>query len=909
MNIDIRTSLLAMFCVNLVFAVAFLLIEWRQPRKWGARYLIAAGLLTALAFAGLALRDRIPDILSIVLANCLHIAGALAAWQGVRVLLGLPVRVVPVIIVFVLTACGHLAFTYGWSSIAARQFIYSLAAMTVFGLSLRDIVRQSRGRYTAEVRVLHAVVLVAITIHLIRVVLITLAPSPTSYLASTQVDSVFLFLGVILTMGEFLSLIAMITARIDGERLQQQEALRLSDARFRDLVSMSSDWFWEQDRDLRFVQMSGGFRDRAGGSPESTIGKTRWELNHVDVTDGQWTAHQAQLERHEPFENFCFRMRDLAGDIHWVSVAGKPLFDDAGLFIGYRGTGRDVTEEKRREAQSVNDLHMLELLARNLPCREFLERLVRSYELIFPDVICSILLLDADGQHLRHGAAPSLSKAYCEAIDGMTIGPLAGSCGTAAWSGQSVVVQDTLSDPRWADFRDLARIDGLRACWSTPIIASAGRVLGAFAVYHREPVQPDQEKLSAIERGAYLASLALERADAEAMKLSLEGQLRESQKMQAIGTLAGGIAHDFNNIVAAILGNAELARQDAAGNRHLLVSLDEIAKAGQRARNLTQQILSFSRRQPTARRLVAPGPLVEEAGRLLRATLPARVEVDVELESDLPAVLADATQISQVLLNLGTNAAYAIGARPGRIRLRVDAPLIDDQSVKPHPDMASGRYVRISVVDNGTGMDAATLERIFEPFFTTKPVGEGTGLGLSVAHGIMRNHEGMIVARSEVGTGSVFELYIPASQAANVVPPEAPSQPGSGTGDGRQVLYIDDDEAMVLLVERMLGRRGYRVTARADAEAALSLVRAAPKAFDLVVTDFNMPGLSGLDVARQLRAIRPDLPVAVTSGFISEELRAGAPDAGVCEIIFKPDTVEELCDVIQRLLLQQPGPA
>jgi PAS domain S-box-containing protein len=685
--------------------------------------------------------------------------------------------------------------------------------------------------------------------------------------------------------------------------------LRLSDARFRDLAMMSSDWFWEQDRDLRFIQMSGGFRDRAGGSPDSTLGKTRWELSNREVSPQEWAAHQAVLERHESFENFCYRMRDLAGDVHWLQVAGKPLFDDAGNFIGYRGTGRDITVEKRREAQSVNELQMLELLAQNLPCQEFLQRLVLSYEAIFPDVMCSILLLDASGRHLRHGAAPSLPKAYCEAIDGLLIGPSAGSCGTAAFSGQRVVVQDTLTDPRWADYRDLARTHGLRACWSTPIVASQGRVLGTFAVYHREPTAPDQEKLSAVERGAYLASLALERADGEAIQHSLEGQLRESQKMQAIGTLAGGIAHDFNNIVAAILGNVELARQDAAGNRHMLVSLDEIAKAGQRARNLTQQILSFSRRQPTARRLVAPGPMVEEACRLLRATLPARVEMDCEIEADLPAVLADPTQISQVLLNLGTNAAYAIGARSGRIRLRVDAPLMDAHAVKPHVDLAPGRYVRISVSDNGSGMDATTLERIFEPFFTTKPVGEGTGLGLSVAHGIMRNHEGLIVARSEPGTGSVFELYIPASEATPAEPAVAPLAVKPGTGEGRHVLYIDDDEAMVLLVERMLGRRGYRVTARVDAEAALALVRAAPNGFDLVVTDFNMPGLSGLDVARQVRAIRPDLPVAVTSGFISEELSAGAPDAGVCEIIFKPDTVEEMCDVIQRLLVHQPGPA
>jgi CheY-like chemotaxis protein len=210
--------------------------------------------------------------------------------------------------------------------------------------------------------------------------------------------------------------------------------------------------------------------------------------------------------------------------------------------------------------------------------------------------------------------------------------------------------------------------------------------------------------------------------------------------------------------------------------------------------------------------------------------------------------------------------------------------------------------VRLTVSDTGQGMDSATMQRIFEPFFTTKPVGEGTGLGLAVAHGIMQAHEGKILVRSELGKGTTFELYFPVAtaDAERVELPRARSEPGPGRAE--HILYIDDDEAMVYLIERLLTRRGYRVSAFTQPREALAALRSDPSRFDLVVTDFNMPDLSGLDVARVVRELRPELPVAVTSGFITEELRALAPPAGVHELLFKPDTVEELCDMVQRLL-------
>ena len=396
-----------------------------------------------------------------------------------------------------------------------------------------------------------------------------------------------------------------------------------------------------------------------------------------------------------------------------------------------------------------------------------------------------------------------------------------------------------------------------------------------------------------------------ERKRGEKERASLEAQLRESQKMEAIGTLAGGIAHDFNNIIGTILGNVELARDDAGAKPGLQQSLAEIRKAGMRARDLVQQILSFSRRQPTALKLIEPGTVAAEVVQLLRSTLPARVEVEAKVAPDTGNILADTTQIEQVLLNLCVNAEQAMAGRPGRIDIDVRTVVLDAVASRTASDqLAPGSYVVISVSDTGDGMDPATRERIFEPFFTTKPVGEGTGLGLAVAHGIVRAHQGAIAVASEPGKGSRFDVYLPTAEGMIAAPAPAPAAPvpRATAGQGRHVLYIDDDESLVLLVTRLLQRRGYRVSGHVDPAAALAELKTDPAHFDLVVTDYNMPRISGLDVAREVREVRPDLPVVIASGFITDELQVQASVAGVRSVIFKANTAEEFCNVVQHLL-------
>ncbi len=378
----------------------------------------------------------------------------------------------------------------------------------------------------------------------------------------------------------------------------------------------------------------------------------------------------------------------------------------------------------------------------------------------------------------------------------------------------------------------------------------------------------------------------------------LEEQFRQAQKMEAIGTLASGIAHDFNNIISAILGNAELALADIDPGHPASESLKEIETAGLRARSLVERILTFSRQHPQEQSVVALPPLIEETVRLLRATLPAGLELTTSLSPSAPNVLADATQIQQVLLNLGTNAWHALDGMAGRIEITLDAVDLDGQAAGEFDAIRPGRYACLKVSDSGRGMDASTLARAFEPFFTTKEPGKGTGLGLSVVHGIVHRHGGTVTLTSDPGNGTTCRICLPATEtAANAPAAAATAMP---RGDGQRILYLDDEDPLVFLAERILRRLGYHVTGFTSPAEALQAFRDHPLSFDLIITDLNMPGSSGLVVAREMLQLRPEIPVILTSGYISEELKQQAQQAGIAHLLYKANTVDELADAVAR---------
>jgi PAS domain S-box-containing protein len=805
-----------------------------------------------------------------------------------------------------------------------------------------------------------------------------------------------------------------------------------------------------------------------------------------------------------------------------------------------------------QSAFDASEREVLEWIAGGAPLGEVLEGIVRLVEGQAPGMCCSILLLDREQRCVRYGAAPSLPPEFNRAIDGTPIGPEAGSCGTAAYLGKRVVVEDIAIHPSWTAYKHLALPHGLRACWSSPIFSTKREVLGTFAMYYREPRGPRPREVAWVDGATHLAAIAIgheaaaqalrrseahyrriadtahegiwlldtagrtlfanrrlgemlrcgpdelegtaifdfldaagrpeveqrlasplgaeaeqhdvrlrrrdgtdlwaivssspvsdddgrlvgtlamvtditERQEAEAKirrlvhdlgervkeltllhrtasllqadrpydqaflaelvapiplawqhpevceariacgiveaqtpgwrqtpwmqsvsftaggldgvievaylaekPIAAEGpflaeerallrsladmlsahvdrqrtqaQLRQAQRIQALGTLAGGIAHDFNNVLVAVGGNAELAARGLPADHPAHKHLRRIEQATARAADLVQRILAFSRQQEPRWASVALQPVVEEVLKLLRATLPAAIQIRTRLAADAPRVRADSSQIHQVLMNLGTNAAHAMGERGGVLEVRLEA-VTQGAGAGVAPELGEGRYVKLSVSDTGSGMDRATLERIFEPFYTTKAPGHGTGLGLSVVHGIMKSHDAAITVDSQVGVGTTFHLYFPAADSTVTQAAAPPTQ--EPRGDGEHVLYVDDEEAIVSVATLVLHGLGYRVTGSTDAGQALEDFRSRPYEFAAVVADLSMPGLSGAELARQVREIRPGIPVVLTSGYVRPEDAEAVQPLGLGAVLPKPSLVADLGPTLHRLLTRQ----
>jgi PAS domain S-box-containing protein len=378
----------------------------------------------------------------------------------------------------------------------------------------------------------------------------------------------------------------------------------------------------------------------------------------------------------------------------------------------------------------------------------------------------------------------------------------------------------------------------------------------------------------------------------------------QAQKMEALGQFSGGIAHDFNNILGAIIGYTELTRICVKGNPLADGHLEAVLQGARRAVDLVRQILAFSRQQEQHLQVVQLRDLVAEPLKLLRGIIPATIDFDVSSANDLPAVLADATQIHQVVMNLGTNAGHAMKGRPGRLGVRLENFTVDALVVGANPGLKPGPHVRLTVSDTGLGMDRATQARIFEPFFTTKGPGKGTGLGLSVVHGIMQSHHGIVTVNSEPGVGTTFHLYFPAAtgEAGPTVAPTAEIP----VGQGQRVLFVDDEVPLALLGKRMLEELGYAVVSTTSGADALAATRADPDAFDLVITDLTMPGMTGTELARQLREIRPGLPVILATGHTAGLTAARLGEDGIAEMIRKPLTLRLLGRALHGVLAPPP---
>jgi PAS domain S-box-containing protein len=379
---------------------------------------------------------------------------------------------------------------------------------------------------------------------------------------------------------------------------------------------------------------------------------------------------------------------------------------------------------------------------------------------------------------------------------------------------------------------------------------------------------------------------------------TLEKQLHHAQKIEAIGTLAGGIAHDFNNILAAIIGFTEMLkgriREDTDAQRYV----EHVLKAGIRGRDLVRQILTFSRQGEQELKPLQLSLTVQEPLKLLRASIPSTVDIKQEIRSN-STVLADPTQIHQVIMNLSTNAAHAMHEKGGTLSIELSDFTFTSPLETPCQDMSPGSYIKLSIIDTGCGMDPEVMGRIFDPFFTTKTGGEGTGLGLSVVHGIVKSHNGFITVESEKGKGSVFNIFFPKTeQNCQSLDKDDPAIPGGH----ERILIVDDEDILIEMEKRALEKLGYEVTPKTDGREALLAFKKESGKFDLVITDQTMPHMTGIDLANELISVRPDIPIILCTGF-SEKVNADSAKAmGIKAFIMKPFTIKEMATTIRNAL-------
>lgn len=383
----------------------------------------------------------------------------------------------------------------------------------------------------------------------------------------------------------------------------------------------------------------------------------------------------------------------------------------------------------------------------------------------------------------------------------------------------------------------------------------------------------------------------------------LEERLRQSQKMEAVGTLAGGIAHDFNNILAAIIGYTELSLLPHQPAHAVRNSLEQVLKAAFRARDVVKQILVFTRaRDEEGLRPLRVGPIVEEGLKLLRASLPVTIDIRADLDCQRDLALADATQMHQVLINLCTNAAHAMEEDGGIMNVTLRTANPEELAENLPPESVWDPYLVLTVSDTGCGMDRSTAERIFDPYFTTKEVGKGTGLGLAVVHGIVERHRGWIEVLSEPGMGSTFKVFIPGLRTRTVTPAASVEHIAGGT---ERILFVDDEPSLVDVAQTIMGSLGYEVTAMTNGAEALELFMADPMRFDAVVTDFTMPQITGAELAREILRRRPEIPVILCTGFTERMDDVKAKDMGIAEFVMKPLDLKTLSRLIRKHLDRQ----
>jgi signal transduction histidine kinase/PAS domain-containing protein len=685
--------------------------------------------------------------------------------------------------------------------------------------------------------------------------------------------------------------------------VQATKILGISDSHLRNAVEAANIGTWEIDFDAQLVTHSAELSQLLGvqGTRTYPLGASPGGYNAEDRATERAAFARACDPAGDGLMRFESRAARPDGTTVWMRTSGRVTFGpgpDGPRPVLMVGASVDVTEIRQAERRLATQNAVSMVLAEASTLSEATPRLLQAVCESEGWAFGGIWEVDQKARVLRcaemwHGPDAPL-QAIASQTRTLSFAPGQGLPGRVWASGRPTVIADVATDSGYQR-AGVVVAAGLRSALAFPITVR-GEVIAVLDFIGASIPAVDPKLLELFAAIGGQLGLFFERKRSEVERRTLETQLRHAQRIEAVGQLSGGIAHDFNNILAAIVGNVQLALMDVPPDHPVVESLEQISQASARAKTLVQQILTFARQRPQQRQVLAIGPVVDESVRLLRALMPASVQLVCTVSKATPDILADATQVEQVIVNLGTNAWHALDGKPGRVTIELQPASIDESQARLLTGLKPGRWARLSVSDNGRGMEPEVLERIFEPFFTTKHAGKGTGLGLSVVHGIAQTHGGVVRVSSTPNAGTTFDIYFP--DAGSDARTQEPQAPAVQRGGGQHVLFVDDEAPLVALHKRLLQHLGYRVTAFTAPSTALAAFLAEPWSFAAVFTDMNMPEISGLQLAAEVLKVRPDLRVILASGFITDDLQAEAIRLGVFEVLHKPVSVAQLGDTL-----------